>query len=524
MSLFFKAIHRTKTFHFAMFLILLSTSAAAALRLPAVLSDHMVLQRDIPINLWGWAEPNETITVRFNGNEISTQADEKGHWQTQFPAQAASSVPMEMTFTGTTGAPLSLQDILVGEVWLCSGQSNMEWPLASTHSPTPEILRASHPRIRLLAVPRKPANDPQDDIEAEWKVCLPENVRDFSAVAYYFGRNIHTAIDMPIGLIESDWGGTRIETWTPPAGFQAVPEVTAIYQQLEDEKKTYRMNLKSALSDIRNWTQKTQDALRNNASIPSLPDLPKHPLTNHQRATALYNGMIHPLIRFAIRGAIWYQGEANRDDGLLYRDKMEALIKGWRSVWRQGDFPFYYVQLAPFNYWYDWLETNGTVPDFLRLPLIWEAQTDCLKIPNTGMAVVTDITNLYDIHPRNKRDVGDRLALWARAKIYGEDNLVYSGPLYDNMTIEGEAVRIHFKHTGSGLISFDFQPLRWFEIAGEDGIYYKAQAEINGNTVLVRSQAVKKPAAVRYAWHQIATPNLGNREGLPASPFRTDRW
>jgi sialate O-acetylesterase len=234
--------------------------------------------------------------------------------------------------------------------------------------------------------------------------------------------------------------------------------------------------------------------------------------------------MIHPIIRFAIRGAIWYQGEANRNDGLIYTKKMEALIAGWRSVWGLGNFPYYYVQLAPYNYGYSQDEEETHTQDFFRLPLIWEAQRLALKIPNTGMAVTTDIANLYDIHPRNKKDVGYRLSLWALAKTYGQKNLVFSGPLYRSMAIEGNKIRIRFDHVGSGLIALDDRPLSWFTIADQNRTFYKAKAEINGDTVLVWSEKVTQPVAVRLGWHQLATPNLGNKEGLPASPFRTDRW
>ena len=234
--------------------------------------------------------------------------------------------------------------------------------------------------------------------------------------------------------------------------------------------------------------------------------------------------MIHALTPFAIRGAIWYQGEANRNDGLIYAKKMEALIKGWRNVWKAGDFPFYYVQLAPFNYAFSPGEEGNDVPDFFRLPLIWESQLEVLKMRNTGMAVITDITDLYDIHPRNKKDVGYRLALWALARTYGKKDLVYSGPIYRSMTVEDGRIRIHFDHAGSGLTSLNHQPPSWFEIAGKDRTFYKARAEIDGKTVLVWNERVEEPVAVRFGWHQLAVPNLGNKEGLPASPFRTDRW
>jgi sialate O-acetylesterase len=279
-----------------------------------------------------------------------------------------------------------------------------------------------------------------------------------------------------------------------------------------------------ALPELAAWMKSAQAAAAKGQTFALAPDLPLHPLMNLQKPTSLYNGMIHPLTPFLIRGAIWYQGESNRNDGLIYAKKMEALIKGWRSAWKAGDFPFYYVQLAPYNYPYNREIPGGDVPDFDRLPYIWEAQVEAMNISNTGMAVITDIGNLGDIHPRNKEDVGRRLALWARAKVYGESELVYSGPLYKSMSVEGNRARLDFDHTGSGLITLDGQPPSWFEIAGEDRMFYKASAEIDGHTVVVWSPLVAKPTAVRMGWHQLAEPNLGNREGLPASPFRTDRW
>lgn len=329
---------------------------------------------------------------------------------------------------------------------------------------------------------------------------------------------------MPVGLIESAWGGTAIEPWTPPAGFEAVPEVKPILTGLADKTAEYKKSLARALPVWDGWVRESRKAIAANSELPRRPAPLVHPLDDPQAPTALYNGMIHPLVNFAIRGAIWYQGESNRNDCLLYEKKMEALIRGWREVWKLGDLPFGYVQLAPYNYPYDREVPNGDVPDFFRLPLIWEAQVNTLRLPSTGMAIVTDITDLNDIHPRDKKDVGARLALWARAKVYGETGLVYSGPLFRSMTVEGDKARISFEHTGGGLIANDGQPLKWFEIAGEDRIFYKAEAEISGDTVIVRSPRVAVPVAVRFGWHQLAVPNLANKEGLPASPFRTDRW
>jgi sialate O-acetylesterase len=504
--------------------VLAAGALGAEIRLPAVIGDHMVIQRGQPVSVWGWALPREMITVSLAGQTSSVQADNEGRWRTTLEPMNASSEPLSMTITGRRSGRRMVADILLGEVWLCSGQSNMEWALSATLSPLPEIRRADYPQIRLFHVPRKASPVPLEDVEASWAVCRPETVSSFSAVAYYFGREIHERLGLPVGLINSSWGGTRIEPWTPPAGFRAVPEVLSILDELPQAEEEYRRAVKFALPALKDWLKTAEAKAAGNGIVPVAPPVPAHPLTNPQKPTSLYNGMIHALISFPIRGAIWYQGEANRNDGPIYAKKMEALIKGWRSVWDLKDFPFFFVQLAPYNYSYNREMTAGDIPDFERLPVIWEAQVEALKIPNTGMAVTTDIADINDIHPRNKMEVGRRLALWARARVYGESGLVYSGPLYESMVVEGARARLSFRHVGGGLISLDGRPLTWFEAAGEDRIFYKAQAEIEEETVIVWSSRVEKPAAVRFGWHQLAEPNLGNREGLPASPFRTDRW
>jgi sialate O-acetylesterase len=498
--------------------------AHADIRLPSVIGSHMVLQQEIPIQIWGWAEPGEEICVTFADQRSQTAVDGEGRWKITLKAMKAGEYPLKMIISGTQSQPVVLGDILLGEVWVCSGQSNMEWELWKTHSSTPEIQRADFPHIRLFHVPRKVSSQPLEDVEAEWKICNPDTARDFSAVAYYFGREIHQKLTVPVGLISTRWGGTRIEPWTPVSGFDSIPELHSILKERESEEEEYRKTLRGFLPELEDWIEKIHLALSQGTDLPLQLKIPENPHHDPQAPTALYNAMIHPLIPFAIRGAIWYQGESNRNDGSIYVKKMEALIKGWRKAWNVGDFPFYYVQLAPYNYLYIPEEDGSSVPDYLRLPLIWEAQLNALKIPNSGMAIITDIGNLYDIHPRNKKDVGYRLSLWALAKTYGWKDLVYSGPLYRSMAVEGEKIRILFDHVGSGLISLDHRPLTWFEIAGKDRSFFKARAEIDKASVLVWSERVAEPVAVRFGWHQSAEPNLGNREGLPASPFRTDRW
>jgi sialate O-acetylesterase len=509
----------------ALFMAVSASALAAQVRLPAVIGDHMVIQQAKPVAVWGWAGKNEPVTVLFNGQEKKTVAGADGKWRVVFDPLEAGGKALELAVRGAKSPELVVKDILVGEVWLASGQSNMEWAMSWLPNPSPEILRADHPGLRLFLVPKRTADRPMEDVVAKWEECSPDSVRPFSAVAYYFGLELHKRLGVPVGLIESAWGGTLIEPWTPPAGFLAVPELKSILDQQETKFAAYRDNLGKTLPVWEEWIREARKALAAESPLPPEPPIdPSNPYSDAQAPTALYNGMIHALTPFAIRGAIWYQGESNRNDGLLYEKKMGALISGWRQVWKLGDFPFYYVQIAPFNYGYDRNMKSSPVSDALRLPLLWEAQTNALRIPNTGMAVVTDIANLNDIHPANKADVSRRLALWARAKAYGEKDIVYSGPLYRSMTVDGEKARIAFDHVGGGLISNDAQPLVWFEIAGEDRVFYRAEAEIVGDSVVVRSPHVPAPKAVRFAWHQLAVPNLANKEGLPASPFRTDRW
>jgi sialate O-acetylesterase len=505
--------------------VILCGVSLGEIRMPAVFGSRMVLQQDQPILLWGWSEPGERITVTFRGQAVTTQADDAGKWRMTLASEKADENPASLAVKGSRSPAVVMEDVLVGEVWLASGQSNMEWTLNRTHTPIPEIQRAHYPRIRLFQVPRRASAEPESDVDAGWVASSPDTVRGFSAVAYYFGRELHHNLEVPVGLIQAAWGGTRIEPWTPVSGFRTEDETASILEDIQAAHQEYKHIVQKALPQWISWIKAAQDSLDRNGQPPALvPEPPQHPLAHSRQPTALFNGMIHPLVPYAIRGAIWYQGEANRNDGLAYRPKMEALIQGWREVWDNADLAFYYVQLAPFNYAYSPEESGSDVLDFQRLPLIWEAQSEVLALPHTGMAVVTDITNLNDIHPRNKKEVGRRLSLWALARTYGRTELVYSGPLYESMEKSQGRIRLFFDHADSGLVSLDGRPLSWFEIAGPDHIFYKAQAQIDGKTVVVWSPRVLEPEAVRMGWHQLAVPNLGNREGLPASPFRTDRW
>jgi len=453
-------------------------AAKTALRLPKVIGSGMVLQREMEVPIWGWAAPLQKVTVRLvpsepgspqavklTGSEQTATADANGKWMVKLPAMKAGG-PHKMTITAAGKAEtIELTDILVGEVWVCSGQSNMEWAVSNSYHSKTEIPAANYPQIRLFHVPKVAQAQPADDVNASWKACTPQTVPGFSAVGYFFGREIHKELKVPVGLINASWGGSAIQPWTPAEGYALVPAFV-------------------------------EGKIKNTGE------------------PGMYNGMIHPLIPFAVRGALWYQGESNMGGAPTYCERMKALILGWRKVWGQGEFPFYFVQLAPFA---------GHRGDLL--PIMWEQQTETLGVPNTGMAVITDLVdNVHDIHPKNKVDVGKRLALWAMAKTYGRKDLVYSGPLYKSMSVRGNKIIISFDHVGGGLVSRDGKPLTWFTIAGKDRTFVEAKAEIVGNTVEVSSDKVGEPAAVRFGWGNIPLPNLMNKEGLPASPFRTDRW
>lgn len=466
---------------------MVAAPAHANVRLPSIIGQDMVLQRNTPCPIWGWADPGEKVTVEFGHQRRTATAGPDGRWSVELRPMRASADPRTLTVRGKN--TVSLGGILVGEVWLCSGQSNMEWSVRSSDRAQEEMAAANYPRIRHIKIPHRPSTQEEEDVPSDgWKVCSPATVGDFTAVGYFFARNISKELDVPVGLIGCNWGGTRIEPWIPPTGFQQVPALADITAKLpEFPTVTFGKDPQNPLRVVRN--------------------------INFQTPLALWNGMVHPLVPFAIRGALWYQGESNNGEGPLYYEKMKALIQGWRTVWGKPDMPFYFVQLAPFRYGGDPTALAG----------IWDAQRRALDIPHTGMAVITDIGNVADIHPRNKQEVGRRLALWALEETYDRDVKEYSGPLFDHVSREGDRIRVYFKHTGSGLTTRDGKAPSHFEIAAKDGPFVPAQAVIEGRTVVLSSPQVKAPARVRFAWNQEAEPNFGNKEGLPASPFQSSR-
>ena len=492
-------------------LLILSGLSLQALNLPRIFSNNMVLQRNLPIKIWGWANPGETVDVSFLTQNRSAVAAQDGKWMVTFGPTPANATPSEITITAGE-KHVTLKNILVGEVWICSGQSNMEFTLKETDRAKEAIETADYPLIRQFKAPHVTNNIPQKDVPGSWAICTPGTAPDFTAAGYHFALELQKNLHVPIGLINTSWGGTRIEPWTDPEGFKVSDKLNDISELIANSDNQNIKNQFAYLDKLENWAKTSRETLKAGTKLANYPGgIPDHPLNGPGKPTGIYNAMIAPLVPYGIRGAIWYQGESNNGEGMLYYEKMKALISSWRRIWGQGEFPFLYVQLAPYTY---------GKPE--NLPAIWEAQSAALNISNTGMAVTTDIGNVSDIHPKNKAEIGRRLALWALAKTYVVGSAEYSGPVYTAMKIKGKKIILTFDH-GTGLKSNDSKPLTWFTIAGKDKKFIAAKAEIVGNTIVVSNDGLKKPAAVRFGWSELAEPNLVNGSGLPASPFRTDK-
>lgn len=475
------------------------SSVSADVVLSKLFGDHMVLQQNQPIRIWGQADPGEQVTAEFAGMSASVKAGEDRRWRIDLPPMQADGKAHTLTVKGNN--TLTLNDVLLGEVWICSGQSNMEWPpKKNITNGKEEIAAATHPQIRLFNVPgHVSVPQPLEDPRGQWQICAPETIAEFSAVGYFFGRELQQQLNVPIGLVGTNWGGTRIEPWTPPVGFRAVPQLKEIANKLDAQKSA-----DEAAPPARRGKRKPGGG----------------------GPAEIYNGMVHALTPLSARGVIWYQGESNANDGLQYEYLKEALVKGWRSVFENENLSFHWVQLA--NYQQPRGEAAGGGWGPIR-----EGQRRALRLPNTGMAVTIDIGNARDIHPRNKQDVGKRLSLWALAKDYGKD-IIYSGPFYKSMKKEGGKIRIQFDHVGAGLMvaqKHGLDPavetpdaeLTQFAIQDAAGEWHWAKAAIDGDSVLVWHDDVKAPTHVRFGYQtNPAGTNLYNKDGLPASPFTTD--
>jgi sialate O-acetylesterase len=486
-------------------LLLLALSAAgvahADVTLAPLFTDHAVLQRDRAAPVWGTAAPGESVTVRFAGQAVTAIAGGDGRWSVRLQPLPAHATGQTLTVAGTNTIVLS--DILVGDVWLCGGQSNMEWALRQAANAEAEIAAADHPLIRHIKIQRRIARDPITTAEGEWVVCTPETARHFTAVGYFFARDVQRELGVPVGLVNSTWGGTPAEAWLPPAAMNDLDLLVASASHQARSYQGIHEGLARYQSRLATWKE-------GHGAGPK-PTMPWRPGAENT-SLVLNNGMIAPLVPYALRGVIWYQGEANADQPETYREIFGGVIAAWRDQFQQPDLPFYWVQLAN----WDPDHANGASWAFLR-----EAQTQTLALPHTGQAVTIDIGNTDDIHPTNKQDVGARLARLTLARDFGRD-LEDTGPTFAAANVTGGAMVVSFDHA-AGLTTTDGAAPLAFELAGPDKVFHPATAELDGNQVTISAPDVPQPLYVRYAWHDSPPVNLVNSAGLPAVPFRTDR-
>lgn len=490
--------------------VVLSAAAYADVSLPATFSDHMILQAHAAVPVWGWALPGEEVTVSIAGQNKSVKADNAGEWRVKLdPLKSGESTTMTVTGKNT----ISIQDVLVGEVWLCSGQSNMAWTVGRLRAFKDEQTVANTPQLRMFVESSGGAGESNARPRGAWKIATPENLGSFSATAYFFGRHLHRELKQPVGLLVSAVGGTPIQNWISPKAQRTHPEMAKPFIALDTSLKTWTPEREKALHDrqLENWQMLVDKAKAEGKPAPPKPSPNPHP--GSRAPGNLFNGKIAPLVGYAIKGAIWYQGESNAftvEGGKFYAEQLPLLIKDWREHWAQGDFPFSWVQLPNFQ--------NER---FLGWREVRESMLKTLSVPNTGMAICLDLGDPKDIHPQNKQEVGRRLGLWALAKVYG-NNLAWSGPLPKAQRFQNGAAVCTFEHA-EGLKARAGQ-IEGFELAGADQTFHAATAKIEADKVIVTSNEVKAPVAVRYAWRDDPTANLVNGAGLPASPFRSDTW
>jgi sialate O-acetylesterase len=475
-------------------------------------TDNAVLQRDKPVPVWGTADAGEKVSVSFAGQSVETTADASGKWSVKLAPIPAKNEGADLVIKGNN--TITLANVVVGEVWIASGQSNMEWSVRNTYDAAIDVpASANFPLIRHIKIAKKVADEPITTASGTWQVAGPDTTGNFTAVGYYFAKDLYELLKIPVGIIGTNWGGTPVESWIDPKAYESVPDESAkVHERWSKLLADYPANKAKYETDLAAW--KDEQAAAKAAGTPFTKQQPRGPQgPGHQNTpSGLYNGMINPLVPYALRGAIWYQGESNASRANEYHALFSAMITSWRAQFGQGDFPFYWVQLANYN------NPEGTSWGFLR-----EAQTQTLSLPATGQAVIIDIGNRRDIHPRNKKDVGRRLARLALKNDYGI-NVETSGPLMETATREGAGFKITFSHIDGGLIA-PLNELTGFELAGEDKVFKPATAKIEGDTVVVTSTEVPEPVAVRYAWRDAPTAGLFNKNsGLPAAPFRSDTW
>ncbi|WP_437191643.1 sialate O-acetylesterase [Planctomicrobium sp. SH527] len=493
-------------------------SVQADVKLPSIFGSGMVLQRDMAVPVWGWADAGEPVTVQFRDQTVSTQADDKGNWSVKLKPLALGEATA-LTVKGKN--TVTYDNVLVGEVWVCSGQSNMQWSVNAALDPDLERKTANYPQIRLFQVPNVTATEPQKDVKAQWVVCSPQTVGNHTAVGYFFGRELHQILGVPVGVVQTAWGGTRAEAWTSPEMMAKTKELQPIiegWNELVDSPKAAEL-LKNYEAALAKWTVNAEAARKAGKTPPNRPAMPEVQRNSRHHPSTLYNAMVSPLVPFAIRGAIWYQGESNASRAYQYRTLMPALIQSWRDVWGQGDFPFYQVQLANFRA----VQANPVESDWAELR---EAQDLAKKaLPNVDAVCITDIGAALDIHPKDKQNVGKRLARLALVDLYGMKDIVRQGPTFKSVSFEGNKAIVKFDTHGSALTSYYKDPLVGFALAGEDRKWSWATGKVVGaDTVEVTVKGLDKPVAVRYNWADNPQGNLYSESYLPAYPFRTDDW
>ncbi|NOY00710.1 MAG: sialate O-acetylesterase [Verrucomicrobia bacterium] len=497
-----------------------SGGAFAALKLPTVIGDNMVLQRDQDLKIWGWDNAGQEVSVSFGGQTVKGKANDKGRWEVTLKPLKTNAKPQQMVVSGSGGEKITVSNILVGEVWLCSGQSNMSFAVGRSYGGDLDALTANYPNIRMISVPQVGVQEPQDNFKGQWEACEPGVTANFSGVGYYFGRVLHQALGVPIGLIDNAWGGSAAEAWVRRDILEKDAQFEGLMARWVQTEKTFDFDAQMEAFKIKKaaWQAKVKEAKTAGKPVPPAPRPPRNVLTGQHRPGNLYNGVLHPVIGYGMRGAIWYQGESNAGRAYEYRNLFPLMIQNWRDVWGQGDFPFYWVQLADFK---------GEIqePADSQWAELREAQTLTMKkLKNTGEAVIIDVGEGRDIHPRNKRTVGERLARWALAKDYGFDKLAHQSPTYQKMEKKDGKILLTFDHVSPvGLYSFDTREPVGFSIAGADKKFVWAKGKIIGKTqVEVWNDAVKDPVAVRYAWSDNPVANMSSMENLPMTPFRTD--
>ena len=500
----------------------MGVSCFAELKLAAVFSDGMVLQRGQKVPVWGWADPGSEVTVAFGGQVKTVKAGQDGTFMVRLKKMKASAESRSLVVESGKGR-VEVKNVLVGEVWLCSGQSNMQMAVSQAKDFDREKAAANDPQLRMFLLNLKADIKPQDDCTGSWKLTTPDNVGAFSATAYFFGREIRKELGVPVGLIRSAWGGTCVEAWSPMVSLKQFPAVMQYKAGMDAQAGAFDAAAEDArfAKALEQWKQKAAQAKADGKKAPRRPKKRANPHRSQNYPANLYNAMIHPLVPYGIRGAIWYQGERNAhavDGAILYRDLLENMVVQWRKDWGTK-FPFYAVQLPNFK-----KEQVAPVEDsewaFIRESFLKFSK----EVPNTGIAVGIDVGEAKNIHPKNKQAIGYRLARQALAKTY-EKEAVPGGPVYQSFEKDGDKIVVKFSDAGSGLVAQGGGPLKRFAIAGEDKVFVEAQAVIVGDTVVVRSDKVSDPVAVRYAWADNPTGcNLFNKEGFPASPFRTDDW